>query len=153
MVDDKAAYTCRPRAVEVDGCDGGWVVRQEEVAVDSREHGNECQWRDAQAYAQRIECAHRSGLREQHDSHDKEGNGKEERILGDNVGNVTLEEFQVAVEESVAHPCNAEYATKAFMPAANTLPFTASCTLALLTSRMRADVDIIIISIISGMLT
>ena len=109
MVDYKPADTRRTRAVEIDGCDGGGVVRQEEVAVDSREHGNECQWRDAQTYAQRIERAHRSGLREQHDRHDEEGNGKEERILGDNVGNVTLEECQVAVEESVAHPCNAEY--------------------------------------------
>ena len=108
MVDDKPADTCRTRAVEVDGCDGGGIVRQEEIAVDSREHGNESQWRDAQAYAQRVKSAHRSGLREQHDSHDEEGNGKEERILCDDAGDVTLEEFKVAVEEGVAHPCNTE---------------------------------------------
>ena len=58
MVDDKPADTCRTRAVEVDGCDGGGIVRQEEIAVDSREHGNESQWRDAQAYAQRVKRAH-----------------------------------------------------------------------------------------------
>ena len=151
MVDDKPADTCRTRAVEVNGCDGGGIVRQEEIAVDSREHGNESQWRDAQAYAQRVKSAHRSGLREQHDSHDEEGNGKEERILGDDACYVTLEEFQVAVEESVAHPCNAEYGNQGVYAGGKYVALHGILHVGL--AHKQADVDIIIISIISGMLT
>ena len=44
-------------------------------------------------------------------------------------------------------------ATRAHMPASKTLPLTAVCTLALLTVRMSAAVDIITISMVSGMVT
>ena len=46
-----------------------------------------------------------------------------------------------------------EIATMAFMPAPNTLPFTASCTLALPTTNISAATDIMIISIVSGIVT
>ena len=109
MVDDEASYARRTGSVKVDGSHRSGVVGQEEVAVDSREHGYESQWLYAKTDAERIKGAHGGSLREQHDGHDEEGDGEEEGILRHDGGDVSLEELQVAVKECVAHPCNAEY--------------------------------------------
>lgn len=47
-----ASGTC---SVEIDSRNFGWVVRNEEVAVDRRKHGYEGQWCNAESDAERIE--------------------------------------------------------------------------------------------------
>ena len=106
MVDDKTTNARSSRTVEIDSCDFGWIVGNEEIAVHSREHSYQCQWRDAQTNAQRIECSYGCCLREEHDRHEEQCYGKEEWILGDNLCNMRFEEFEIAIEERVAHPCN-----------------------------------------------
>ena len=108
MVDHVLANARRSGTVEVDGSHLGGVVGDEEIAVDGGEHGHQCQRRDAKGYAQGIEGAHGGSLREEHDAHEEQGDGEEEGILRDDVGDTVLEELDVAVEERVAHPGNTE---------------------------------------------
>ena len=92
--------------VEVDSRYLRGVVGYKEVTVDSREHGHQRQWLYAQSDSQREKGAHSGSLGEKHDAHNKQGHREEERILGDDIRNITLEELQIAIKECVAHPCD-----------------------------------------------
>ena len=49
MIDNKFSDACRTSAVEVNRSHRCRVVQQEEIAVYSREHSHERQWRDAES--------------------------------------------------------------------------------------------------------
>ena len=110
MVQHISPNSRRSRAVEVDCRHLCWVVGNEEITVNGREHGHQSQWSYAQTYAQWIECPHCCSLRKQHDRHEKQRHCEEERILSYDASDVTFEERKIAVEERIAHPCDAKNA-------------------------------------------
>ena len=106
MVQHILADTRCTCGVEVNGSDLRGVVGYKEVAVNCREHSHQRQWLNAQSDSQWEKGTHCGCLGEKHDTHDKQGHREEERILGDNIRNITPEELQIAIEEGVAHPCD-----------------------------------------------
>src|SRR5687768_6318195 len=57
VVDDELADAGGARSIEVDRCDDGTVVRDEEIAVHSRKHADQERRRDAERKAERHQGA------------------------------------------------------------------------------------------------